>query len=374
MFSVNDQVQKPEPAHVWHERKTTTKVGPGHRFDLRKSSEQEADLESKLALIDNEVERDPRDWELKMRQLSRELSTILHRLKNEKEEKGLIPKTEFKVAVQSLGNIQRPKSATKNTPDTKSVFEVIDDDAGENDPNEDENHEETPKPDSTQRLTLGSLKINRKNLPNHQGSTNGKAYVTILREGIARQTDINEYVFIASITLVRDSNKVILVDTGLATDINGRTDLLTKLSKLDIAPPNVDYVITTHGHPDHAGNTNDFPDAIHFQGNMLHHRTKFNFSDLFEKDVHQLTPNVQLIKTPGHTPDDITIGGSVAVCGDVFVAEEDQQFPLMWKPMAWSERTQEASRRRLICDADFIVPGHGKVFKVTDKMKSNFKC
>lgn len=46
-------------------------------------------------------------------------------------------------------------------------------------------------------------------------------------QGIARQTDINEYVFIASITLIRDSNKVILVDTGLATDINGHTDLLT---------------------------------------------------------------------------------------------------------------------------------------------------
>lgn len=29
--------------------------------------------------------------------------------------------------------------------------------------------------------------------------------------------------------------------------------------------------------------------------------------------------------------------------------------------MAWSERTQETSRKRLICDADFIVPGHGKV-------------
>ena len=55
-----------------------------------------------------------------------------------------------------------------------------------------------------------------------------------------------------------------------------------ELGKLDIAPPNVDYVVTTHGHPDHAGNTNDFPDAVHFQGNMLHYHSKFNFSDLFE--------------------------------------------------------------------------------------------
>lgn len=75
-----------------------------------------------------------------------------------------------------------------------------------------------------------------------------------------------------------------------------------------------------------------------------------------------------MIKTPGHTPDDITVMvrntdkyGSIAVSGDVFVAEEDMRFPLMWKPMAWSERTQETSRKRLICDADYIVPGHGKV-------------
>lgn len=53
-----------------------------------------------------------------------------------------------------------------------------------------------------------------------------KAYVTILREGIARQKNSDQYAFVASITLIRDSGKIILVDTGLATDINGRTDLI----------------------------------------------------------------------------------------------------------------------------------------------------
>lgn len=37
------------------------------------------------------------------------------------------------------------------------------------------------------------------------------------------------------------------------------------------------------------------------------------------------------------------------------------KFSLRWKPMAWSERTQEASRKRLLCDSDYIIPGHGKV-------------
>lgn len=52
-----------------------------------------------------------------------------------------------------------------------------------------------------------------------------KAYVTVLREGYVQENP-NDYDFIASITLIRDQGKVILVDTGLGTDINGRTDLI----------------------------------------------------------------------------------------------------------------------------------------------------
>jgi len=36
---------------------------------------------------------------------------------------------------------------------------------------------------------------------------------------------------VASITLIKDEGKIILVDTGLATDINGRTDLIESLIK-----------------------------------------------------------------------------------------------------------------------------------------------
>lgn len=54
------------------------------------------------------------------------------------------------------------------------------------------------------------------------------------------------------------------------------------LEKNNILPQNIDYVITTHGHPDHSGNINYFPDAIHFQGTISHIRSKFNFTDLFD--------------------------------------------------------------------------------------------
>lgn len=66
------------------------------------------------------------------------------------------------------------------------------------------------------------------------------------------------------------------------------------LEKNNIVPKSVDYVITTHGHPDHSGNTNDFPSAIHFQGTMSYIRSKFNFTDLF--DVNKIYINLNKFK------------------------------------------------------------------------------
>ncbi|KAL3070433.1 hypothetical protein niasHT_032223 [Heterodera trifolii] len=215
---------------------------------------------------------------------------------------------------------------------------------------------------------------------NNDGGIGQNANIEILREGYARQLDA-DYVFVASITLIRDGGKIILVDTGMGTDINGRTDLIRKLSENQIAPPAVDYVVITHGHPDHAGNTNDFPDAIHFQGVMSHYRTKFNFSNLFENVKHQLTENVALISTPGHTSEDISVVvtntlryGTVVVAGDVFIAAEDLSRPMMWRPLAWNDEVQSHNRRMILCTADYVVPGHGKMFHVSAPMRMEANC
>uniref|UniRef100_A0AC34QNF0 Metallo-beta-lactamase domain-containing protein n=1 Tax=Panagrolaimus sp. JU765 TaxID=591449 RepID=A0AC34QNF0_9BILA len=154
--------------------------------------------------------------------------------------------------------------------------------------------------------------IRRETVQQGQNSRNSrdkpqeKAFVTILREGFIHQITPNQLNLVASITVIRDHGKIILVDTGLATDINGRTDLLQKLSKLNIPPPKVDFVVTTHGHPDHSGNLNDFPDAIHFQGNFFHYRTKFNVTDFDNQKSISLTPNVRIIRTRGHTLEDLS--------------------------------------------------------------------
>ncbi|XGW35435.1 hypothetical protein V3C99_019005 [Haemonchus contortus] len=208
-----------------------------------------------------------------------------------------------------------------------------------------------------------------------------KPKVTILRNGSANQTNDGRYNFVATITLIQDGGKNILVDTGLGTDINGRMQLMNALEKHDLVPPNVDVVVTTHGHPDHAGGVHDFPDAVHYQGWYIHHHTTFNLSSLFEGDRHPLTENVHLMKSAGHSSDDVAVVvndektmGTVIVAGDTFMRREDLDYPMMWKPLSANETEQARSRRNLICEAAWIIPGHGSPFQVTRQMRVQFRC
>ncbi|GMT34889.1 hypothetical protein PFISCL1PPCAC_26186, partial [Pristionchus fissidentatus] len=197
-----------------------------------------------------------------------------------------------------------------------------------------------------------------------------KARVIVIRNGTAEGLANRQYNLLATITLIRDGSKNILVDTGLATDINGRTELIRSLELLGVPAPAVDIVVSTHGHPDHTGNNQEFPDAIHYHGWYVHERTVFNLSNLFDSDREQLTPSVSLIRTPGHTSEDIAVLvrdavdeygsslGNVAVSGDVFVRREDVENDREWVPLSADVKAQSLARRTLLCKSDLIVPGY----------------
>jgi glyoxylase-like metal-dependent hydrolase (beta-lactamase superfamily II) len=79
----------------------------------------------------------------------------------------------------------------------------------------------------------------------------------------------------------------------------------------------------------------------------------------------QFTENIRIIKTPGHNYDSITLlvktdDGIVAICGDVFWKED---FPKD-DPYASDKEKLEESRKKVLEMADYIIPGHGKMFKV----------
>lgn len=55
----------------------------------------------------------------------------------------------------------------------------------------------------------------------------------------------------------------------------------------------------------------------------------------------------------------------------MFEREEDIENSSLWKYVAGSENpeTQEKHRNHILQIADYIVPGHGPVFRVTEHMK-----
>jgi glyoxylase-like metal-dependent hydrolase (beta-lactamase superfamily II) len=61
--------------------------------------------------------------------------------------------------------------------------------------------------------------------------------------------------------------------------------------------------------------------------------------------------------------------------GDLFEREEDIADPSLWQYVAGSDdpEKQRQNRNKILQIADWIVPGHGPMFKVTEEMKSSGK-
>jgi len=95
--------------------------------------------------------------------------------------------------------------------------------------------------------------------------------------------------------------------------------------------------------------------------------------NFFLGDEFYIEPKVKVICTPGHTADSVTVlveteeFGLVAVTGDLFEREADIEFPQLWRETAGSKdpETQEKNRKKILMMADYIVPGHGHMFKNT---------
>uniref|UniRef100_A0A1I7WQU0 Lactamase_B domain-containing protein n=1 Tax=Heterorhabditis bacteriophora TaxID=37862 RepID=A0A1I7WQU0_HETBA len=178
-----------------------------------------------------------------LRQMPRLEKALKHR--EEKSPVNLRPSGSSKLTVQALGNL--PLESTK------------------------EEWEQKMK-DLSEQLSniLKQIKKTKKTKPQDVTKFVPKTRpkLTILRNGSAEQTDDGRYDFVATMTLIQDDGKNILVDTGLGTDINGRTNMIT-------------------------GGIHDFPDALHYQGWFVHQSTFFNLNALFEyykeRDIFQLS-------------------------------------------------------------------------------------
>lgn len=105
-------------------------------------------------------------------------------------------------------------------------------------------------------------------------------------------TKFGSYVY-----LIKLKNKNILIDTG---SIENQEELIQKLKELELKPEDIDIVILTHNHPDHAGGILLFKDAKIYASKHDFGKNLINIKKL-------KIPEFKIIKTPGHTKGGICI-------------------------------------------------------------------
>ena len=187
------------------------------------------------------------------------------------------------------------------------------------------------------------------------------AEVKILVEGYTNANEVGETgeeKTCPTITLIKDGDLAMVVDPGI---LESQQILVDALAKENLTVQDVNVVCITHSHIDHYRNIGMFPNAktLEFFG-LWNKNTVEDWSERF-------TANIQILRTPGHDYTGITLlvnvkDGIVAICGDVFWKENYPENP---KDDAYASDPEklEESRKELLRTADWIIPGHGKMYK-----------
>lgn len=190
--------------------------------------------------------------------------------------------------------------------------------------------------------------------------------VKVLVEGYAHPNADGSYTASPTCTLVESNGKKFLVDPGT----NSRK-LIEALEKENIKEKDLSFIYLSHYHPDHWLNTRLFSSLDIYDGEIC-------WSDDQEIFYQGKLPevDVEILKTPGHSTEDTSLlvkteEGDVCICPDVFWWEDgkqksDSQDDLLnlEDPFANDKDALLTSRKLVLSKADYIIPGHGKMFKI----------
>jgi len=185
------------------------------------------------------------------------------------------------------------------------------------------------------------------------------ATVDILHEGYLNRGDEGRVG--STVGLIRDGSAVVVVDPGL---VPSRAAILDPLAHLGVQPEDVTDVVFSHHHPDHTLNAALFPMA------RFHDHWAIYQDDLWitrGAEGFEISPDVTLIETPGHSPQDITTlarteQGLVAFTHLWWTAEIPVEDPYAPDPALL-----HANRAGLLAmGPHIVVPGHGAPFEPSD--------
>ncbi|XP_044748992.1 metallo-beta-lactamase domain-containing protein 1 [Coccinella septempunctata] len=173
-------------------------------------------------------------------------------------------------------------------------------------------------------------------------------------------------------TLLKGPDNII-VDT--LTPWDGEK-LKAELKKHQIGCDDIKYVVCTHGHSDHTGCNYLFPKAKLIVGTSISFKDKYFEHDFKGGDSYIINDFVEVLPTPGHTLEDVTVivetrnQGLVAVTGDLFEKKEDLFNDHIWRSAGSADMKLQSKNRKLILKrVDWIVPGHGPMFKVLEEYR-----
>jgi len=185
--------------------------------------------------------------------------------------------------------------------------------------------------------------------------------IKVLVEGYAKK--IKEgWLASSTVTLVKTNDKNIIIDPGC-----NRKRLIEELQKNNLKTKDIDFVLLTHSHTDHTLLAGIFENAevlnneeIYSDDKQVEHHNKIKGTDL------------EIIQTPGHSNDHCSLiiraDKIYAVAGDVFWwTDDEKQKVIINKPdqaHSCDMKKLIESRKRILDIADWIIPGHGKMFKV----------
>lgn len=187
----------------------------------------------------------------------------------------------------------------------------------------------------------------------------------VLIKGYAHPGESDTYVASPTTTLIESKGKRVLVDPGANSNL-----LLQSFRKEKLKVNDINIVYLTHYHLDHILNIRLFPDHNIYDGETLWKKDE----EFFHSGKIPGT-DIKILPTPGHSPEHTSLlvktkdKGVVCIAADVFWWEDGKQesnsvekLLKQEDPYANDFKTLLRSRKKLLEVADYIIPGHGKIF------------
>ncbi|CDZ75684.1 Metallo-beta-lactamase superfamily [Peptoniphilus sp. ING2-D1G] len=199
-----------------------------------------------------------------------------------------------------------------------------------------------------------------------------------------------------SIALLQSEEQNILIDTG---SIGIRAHLPNLLSKYKLTVKDIDVVLLTHLHFDHAGNVSLFPKAKFIVGEEeWYYAHKQQVKDLYiengnlfflsNADLYLIDrngeipflPKIKAMHTPGHTPGSISYIYSEGNINYMFVGDAVKNRGELVSgrvQMSLNSETSQNSIKKIKQSCDWLLPGHDNWLHLKDgeliEQKENYK-